>query len=102
MVRQAMTNAVREGCRKAALVSTQDDSTADAMVRQKLQGVVANCQDVDIVRVTFNPQFDSNTYLPPGSPITANVEIDCEDVSWFPPYFFQGIEIKTTCTMYRE
>jgi Flp pilus assembly protein TadG len=102
MVRQAMTNAVREGCRKAALVSTQDDAAADAIVREKLQGVIADCQNEDIVRVSFEPQFDSNSFLASGSPITADVEVDCEDISWLPPFLLQGIEIKTTCTMYRE
>ena len=102
MVRQAMTNAVREGCRNAALVSTRDDDDADSVVRGKLQGVIANCQDQDIVRISFDPEFDSNSYLAPGSPITTEVEVDCEDVSMFPSFLFQGFSIKTTCTMYRE
>lgn len=102
MVRQAMTNAVREGCRKAALITSQNDEAADALIREQLQGVISNCQNEDVVRVSFDPEMSDSAYVAPGTRITADVEVDFEDVSWLPPFIFEGIEIKTSCSMYRE
>lgn len=100
MIRQALTNAAREGCRQACLVSTQEDAKADEIIRQKLQGVIANVSDEQIVRVTIEPGF--STSPPSGTNITTVVEVDCEDVSWLPPFFFAGAKIRGTSSMDRE
>jgi Flp pilus assembly protein TadG len=100
MIRQALTNAAREGCRHACLVSTQQDGRADAVVRNRLQGVIANADDQQVVRVTFEPSF--STSPPSGTNITTSVEVDCEDVSWLPPFFFAGAKIRGTTSMDRE
>lgn len=101
MVRQAMTNAAREGCRLATLVTTQNHSAAEQYIRDELQLVIGGCQDENVLRIEFDPEFNG-TYLASGTEITADVEVNCDDVSWLPPFLFQGIEIRTTSTMVRE
>ena len=100
MVRQAMTNAAREGCRNAALATTLNDDQSEAVVRQQLSGVVPHVNDTDILRVSVTPAFEDK--LSSGTRITTTVEIDCEDVSWLPPMFFSGMEVQGTASMTRE
>jgi hypothetical protein len=97
MVRQALTNAAREGCRHAALVTTQNTSTSKTLVLDKLQPVI---QEEPAIRVSFTPSNVSA--LPPGTRITAVVEVDCADVSWMPPMLFGGAKIRATSSMTKE
>ena len=101
MVRQAMTNAGREGCRLATLVTTQTDGAAEQYIRDELQSVIGGSQNEEVLRIVFDPEFNG-TYLANGTEITANVAVNCDDVSWLPPFLFQGIEIRSTSTMVRE
>ena len=100
MVRQAMTNAAREGCRHASLVTTRDYLSAEAFVRQRLQGVIADSDDPEILRVSFSPELSEAVQN--GSRITAAIEIDCENASWLPPFLFAGVKIRTYSLMSRE
>lgn len=100
MIRQALTNASRDACRNACLVTTQDDKSADEVARDWLAGVIANYQDVDTLRVEISPSVE--TAPPTGTEITAFIEVDCEDVSWLPPFFFAGAKIRGQSTMTKE
>ena len=100
MVRQAMTNAAREGCRRAALVTTRHHDDAEDVIREQLAGVIANSSNSSIVRIVIDPPFI--TAPASGTRVSVNVEVDCEDVSWMPTFLFQGIEIRTFATMFRE
>ena len=100
MVRQALTNAAREGCRNACLATTHDDTDAIACVRAALQGVIKNADDDEILRVTCEPGF--NELPASGTRITTNVEVFCSDVSWLPPFFCAGLRIRGTSLMVRE
>lgn len=99
MVRQALTNAAREGCRHAALITTQDTTDSKTLVFDKLQSVIP--QDaISAVRVNISPASVSS--LPPGTRITTEVEVDCADVSWMPPMLFAGAKIRAASSMTRE
>ena len=100
MIRQALTNAAREGARHACLVNTNNASNSEQVIRDTLRGVVAGHDDADIVRVEFDPPFTET--LSPGTEIVASVEVDCSDVSWIPPMFFSGAVIRGSSTMKRE
>ena len=100
MVRQAVTNAAREGCRHAALITTQDHGDADAVIRDMLRGIVQDVDNTDVVRIEISPGFVSSPAS--GTNITASVAVDCEDVSWLPPFFYAGAQIGGTSSMNRE
>jgi hypothetical protein len=98
-VRQALTNAAREGCRKACLATTQNDDDADAVIRTALGGVMRNIDDPDILRISFSPSFDTSP--PSGTRITASIEVDSAHVSIIPPFFVQA-PIRASSSMNRE
>ena len=100
MIRQALTNAAREGCRSACLVTSQDDENSDQVVRDTLRGVIANHDDPEVLRVTIDPPFSVAPVS--GTRITTVVEIDCADISWLPPFFFSGARIRGSSSMNRE
>lgn len=82
MVQQALTNGAREGCRKAALVTTTSKTDADTTVRSYLQTAIPAASDVDKVRVNITPTSLSG--ISPGTSITVAVEVNASDVSWLP------------------
>lgn len=100
MVRQALTNAAREGCRHACLVNTPHFEDAEQVMRDALRGVIAETEDTELLRVTLDPSFQ--TTLDPGTTITAAIEVDCADISWIPPMFFSGAVIRGSAAMKRE
>ena len=100
MVRQALTNAAREGCRHATLATTLQDDQSKATIRQHLSDVVPYANNDEVLRVLVTPEFENK--LTAGTRVTATVEIDCEDVSWLPPMFFGGMKIQGTASMTRE
>jgi Flp pilus assembly protein TadG len=100
MVRQALTNATREGCRHACLATTQDDNDSAMVVRERLQGVIRNYLNEDTIRVVFNPSFSETPAAQ--TRISTTVEVDCADVSWLPPVFYRGARIRVEASMYHE
>lgn len=100
MVRQALTNAAREGCRHACLITTQNSTSSDPIARASLKGVISNAVASGVIRVTTEPAF----LTPPGEGIniTTSVEVDCSDVSWLPAFFTSGAKIRGTSSMNRE
>lgn len=99
MVRQAMTNAIREGCRNATLITTRTSSDAETIVRAKLAKVLPDTAEENLV-VSLTPSFNS----PPSSntAIVATASIQCSDVSWIPSSFFAGAQIRCSASMNRE
>lgn len=85
MVRQALTNAAREGCRTAALATTSSSEDAEAAVRSYLQSVIPDAANVSKVAVTVDPS--GLTGISPGTPVTVNVEVNSSVVSWLPGNF---------------
>jgi len=100
MVRQALTNAAREGCRHASLVTTQSDTDVDTIIRDRLGGVIIDADDSDTVRIGVTPAF--TTSLNSGQTITVTVEVDCADVSFLPPFFFADAVIFSQSSINRE
>ena len=81
MVQQSLTNAVREGCRTAALATTTDNSEVEMAVRDFLQPVmprVANASEVSVTVPTGLATTSSGTDL------VVTAEVDYADVSWLP------------------
>jgi Flp pilus assembly protein TadG len=81
MVQQSLTNAAREGCRKAVLATTTNSSHVDAAVRNYLQSVMPNASNADQVRVT-TPNNLAN--VASGTDLVVAVEAKYGDVSWLP------------------
>jgi Flp pilus assembly protein TadG len=81
MVQQSLTNAAREGCRRAVLATTVNSSDVESAVRDYLQSVMSNASNTSQVRVTL-PSNLANT--PSGTNLTVAVEVDYTDVSWLP------------------
>ena len=100
MIRQALTNAARHGCRNACLVTTQSNTRPSTAIRDTLHGVIQNSAESDSIRISIEPAITSS--LVTGSRITTMVEVDCSDVSWLPPFFTAGATIRGTATMKRE
>ena len=100
MVRQALTNAAREGCRNACLATTSDKARPIAVVRETLQGVLSDTESESVLRVSVTPDF---TVIPSsGTIVTITVEVDCADVSFLPPMFFSDATLSATSSMKRE
>jgi Flp pilus assembly protein TadG len=91
MIQQALTNAAREACREAALVTTTTTEEVDSVVRTYLQSVVSNVGDVDKVRVTVAP--DTLASLASGTSVSVGVQVSFADVSWVPGFVFGGDDL---------
>jgi len=100
MVRQALTNAARDGCRTACLATTQSDALAKTKIRESLRGVIEDAASTEALRITIDPPFTDSPAS--GTSLTALVEIDCEDVSWLPPFLTKGARIRCSSKMNRE
>jgi len=90
MVQQALTNAARQGCRKAAIATTLNTSNVDQAVRDFLKSVTSKAIDPAIVRVTVPPNLAN---CPAGSELTVAVEVDYRDVTWI-PIGYLGLDAK--------
>ncbi len=55
MVQQAMTNAARESCREASLITTLNSQDVDTAARNVMRSVMANALDTQKVRVNISP-----------------------------------------------
>lgn len=100
MVKQALTDAAYAGCRKAALVATITPADVETIVRNHLQTTINNSNNVTTCRVSITPSNLDG--LDSGSPITASVEVNYSDVSWFTPGFMRNTVLRGKSTMRRE
>ena len=100
MVRQALTNAAREGTRTACLVTTTNSADAEEAVRAALRAVVTDAANNTDIQITVEPSF--TTAPPAGTTITTTVSVACSDISWLPPFFTAGATIRSSTSMDRE
>ena len=100
MVRQALTNAAREGCRTACLATTQSSNSCDAAIRDALDAVIRDASATGPLEITIQPAFQSTPDT--GTTITATVAVDCSAVSWLPPFFTAGAKISANASTIRE
>lgn len=97
MVKNALTNAAREGCRSAVLATTLDRNEIDAAVLRYLTGIIS---DGD-VRIDIDPSnFDNITTE---TAVTVDVSVSYADVSWLPVDSLVGAtELHAISTQRRE
>ena len=100
MVRQALTNAAREGCRSACLATTQSSDACDEAVRDALDAVIQDVSDSGPLEITIEPDFESAPAS--GTEITTTIEVDCSAISWLPPFFTAGAKISGSASTIRE
>lgn len=100
MVKQALTNAAREGCRKAILATTQSNAAVDSQIRSDLAASIPNSGDIGICRIEITPR--DLTTAASGSEVTTKVEVDYANVSWFTASFLGNVKLDGKATMVRE
>lgn len=93
MVQQILTNAVREGTRRAILPGATTTNVTDA-VNTYLAG-----SSINGATSTVSPDPSSATY---GSSITVTVSVPFTAVSWVPPFFLGSTTLKAQCSMRTE
>jgi Flp pilus assembly protein TadG len=97
MVQQLLTNAARSGSR-VAVIDGATASEAIARVETYLEG---GSVDSESLTVTVNPSNLASTDT--GDPITVQVSVPFEEVSWLPaPWFLGGRTLTASSTMRRE
>lgn len=100
MVKQALTNAAREGCRHATLATVLDFESAEDVVRNLLTGTIVGSLDPAVVQVSISPE--SGGGLTSGTELLTLVEVNCADISWIPSTIFAGAKIRGVAFMNRE
>ena len=100
MVKQALTNAAREGCRHATLVTTQDSDDSESFVRQILKPTIVDSDDEQIVTIVIEPSFSATPNS--GETIVMAIEVACSDITWLPEMFLCGAKIRSSASMIRE
>ena len=100
MVRQALTDSARAGCRTAILATTQDVQRAEDAVRDYMAPFVSSANDASVCRVTFSPSDLS--VIERGTEITATVNVDCADVSWIFLGYMENKTLQSEAKMNRE
>jgi hypothetical protein len=78
MIQNALTNAAKEGCRKATLATTRDTNQVTAVVNRQMN-IAAPQKQWD---VTCNPS--NLTSIASGSEISVDVALNYADISWVP------------------
>jgi Flp pilus assembly protein TadG len=99
LVKQALTDAARAGCREAVLATTLSHEEVESVIRDNLRAILADTH-VDSCQVTLSHTDFSNVQR--GTEITASIEVDCSDVSWISPRYGDGVMIRAESTMNRE
>jgi Flp pilus assembly protein TadG len=95
MVKQIITNAAREGARRAIIESATESEVKD-VVQQYLSGA-----SISGASVTVTPA--SLTSLGLGDPVTVNVSVSFSSVSWTSsPWFLGGRTLSESSTMRAE
>ena len=94
MVQQLLTNASREGARRAVIEGSTEDEVKDAVENYLTNVRVAR----DRITVTPNPSVASS-----GEPMTVTVAVDSDEVSWLPaPFYCGGMTLQASAVMRRE
>jgi Flp pilus assembly protein TadG len=97
MVRNAISNAAREGCRSAALATTLDRNTVDATVARFLRPIVP----LSKVNVQVTP--NSLGSIESDTDVTVQVSINYSDASWLSVNAFtSGLVLRATSSKRRE
>lgn len=95
MVKNAATQASREGARVAVLPGSESDD-----VRTRVQEELS-LMSIDVATIELEPEIISNA--PPGSNVTVRIRVNPDDVSWVPSFLtFTIPEISATSVMRRE
>mgnify|MGYP001813581500 FL=1 len=100
MVKHALTESARAGCREAILSTTINLDDADQAARELLFAYTSGAQDSSTCRVSIFPSDLSAVER--GEEITAVVEIDCADISWIAPSYMKNKTLRGEATMKRE
>ena len=94
MVQQVLINASRVGARRAVMLSSDEQSVIDA-VTEYAAGVGVNGVEAS---VSPNPATAAA-----GEPVTVNVTIGFEQVSWLPaPWIMGGRDLSSSSVMRKE
>ena len=95
MVQQVITNASREGARRAVL-----DGASATEVQEEVDDFLSQ-SSISGADVTIDPADPSTAAY--GDPITVTVSIDFDEVSWLPsPMYLGGQEMTASTSMRRE
>ena len=100
MVKHALTEAARAGCRESILSTTIRVDDADSAARQHLVAYLSGARDSATCRVSISPSDLS--VVERGEEITAIVEVDCADISWIAPSYMKNRVLRGEATMKRE
>ena len=97
MIQQVITNASREGARKAVLDGATATDVKNGVVTYMANGGVA----ITTSNVTINPTDPTATAT--GAPVTVTVSVAFNQVSWLPsPMFLGGKQMTASTVMRRE
>jgi Flp pilus assembly protein TadG len=95
MVQQVITNASREGARRAVLDGVTSADVTNTVTTYLTNGAVSGAT------VTLNPTNPASASS--GSPVTVTVSVPYTAVSWLPsPFFLGSATLTSTSTMRRE
>ena len=94
MVQQVLVNAARVGARRAVMLSSDEQSVIDSVTEYAAGvGVVG-------VAATVSP---NPATAGPGQPVTVNVSIGFNQVSWLPaPWLMGGRDLESSSVMRKE
>ncbi len=95
MVQQVITNASREGARQAVLDGATTQEVTTVVTDYLANGSVSGAT------VTIDPNPPGNAAF--GAPVTVNVSVPFDQVSWLPaPWFLGGTTLAASTVMRRE
>ena len=95
MVQQVLTNASREGARRAVLDGSTNQDVVDVVERYLTSGSIGGAN------ITVNPTNPGDAAF--GDPVAVSVDIQFSQVSWLPsPMYLGGRTLTATTVMRRE
>ena len=94
MVQQMLTNASREGARRAIL-----DGTTTGDVESVVNDYLAS-GGINGSTISVDPNPPTTATF--GAPVTVTIQIGYDQVSWLPPMFLKNTPLSATSVMRRE